>query len=554
MLKYINFSILIILFTIFTRGFLQSKEKIPESGLLEYKQTKLKEENLTTELKIITREKSPLLIQNTRPIKQQFKSKVSITIGGVNGNLLYAKEVNKGSNLWLIDWIDLPDFKKPLGGINKNSNNYQATINIKNSFGDIEIIKMFIEVIDVYEDIYPDSKNLTTKKKSDKVYKNNFEGILSSSKNTFDYEVSNSLFESEKGFLNESPPLTSELKIVTKEHSPLLIQNRQTIRQEFNDKVTVSIGGEDGDLFFAKEVEEDSNLWHIDWINPPDYEKPLGGINNNSNNYKALINIKDSSENIETITLFVDVIDIDENVETVIKDIDSETTNYSDSIYSEIPKIRNKFFSLNNLSLGLAEKGAYLGLSKDFGNKNQMEFGYNYMNLDISRFFTTNSEVKIKNSSFKFALRRFLTENFNKEGFYIEGTGDLAKLNIYSDYLLTEEESSFGSLPLSVTCGGCGSLYVNLEDKFTVIPSILFGYRRNISKRLIFDFKAGVQYINMPKITWKAIQADGTSYYPPFIYSRIEREANDEVEILNNKLDKLPKILPTVGVNLIYKF
>ena len=59
-----------------------------------------------------------------------------------------------------------------------------------------------------------------------------------------------------KKLLNEEQALTSELKIVTKEHSPLLIQNKLPIKQEFNDKVSISIEGEDGDLFYAKEVEK----------------------------------------------------------------------------------------------------------------------------------------------------------------------------------------------------------------------------------------------------------------------------------------------------------
>ena len=58
----------------------------------------------------------------------------------------------------------------------------------------------------------------------------------------------------------------------------------------------------------------------------------------------------------------------------------------------------------------------------------------------------------------------------------------------------------------------------------------------------------------MPKFNWKAIQQDGSTYYPPFIYTRIEEEANDEVGILNNKLEDLPKFLPTVGLNLIFRF
>ena len=346
--------------------------------------------------------------------------------------------------------------------------------------------------------------------------------------------------------------LASEIYITTREKSPLLIQNTRPIKQQFNNKVFITIGGEDGDLFYAKEVEENSNLWQIDWINQPDFEKPLGGINNNSNNYKASINIKDVSGDIETIQLFVDVVDIDENLKKNLKKSDNKVDGKIVNNYSEVPRKKNKFFSLNDLTLGLAEKGGFLGIAKNVGKKNQFELGYNYLNLDISRFFTTNSKVKIKNSSFKFALRRFFTKKSTKQGFYLEGSGDLSKLDIYSDYSLTNEDSSFGSL--SVSCSACGTLYVNSEDRYNLIPSILLGYRRNISKRIALDLKAGVQYVNVPKFTWKAIQQDGTTYYPPFIYTRIEEEANDEVGILNNKLEDIPKFLPTVGINLIFRF
>ena len=44
------------------------------------------------------------------------------------------------------------------------------------------------------------------------------------------------------------------------------------------------------------------------------------------------------------------------------------------------------------------------------------------------------------------------------------------------------------------------------------------------------------------------------SDYDSDLWCAIEKEANSEVEILNNKLDSMPKILPTIGVNLIYKF
>ncbi len=560
MFKYLKISISLFFILYTSKGYLQSKEKNSFSRFLGSNHKTLFEENLTSELHIITKEKSPLLIQNTRPIKQQFNNEVFITIEGVNGDLFYAKEVEENSNLWQIDWINQPDFNEPKGGINKNSNTYKATINIKNSIGVTEKINLFIDVVDIFnmDDIAKNSESDSTDMRSitgeNKLlnYEKKFEGISKPIDTPLRKDDEPIFYESKNRFLKHETPLITKLEIVTKEHSPLLIQNKLPVRQEFNNKVSISIEGEDGDLFHANELEENSNLWHIDWISHPDFEKPLGGINDNSNNYKASINIKDVSGDIETIKLFVDVVDINENLERALKKSDNKINGKIVNTYSEIQRKKNKLFSLNELTLGLAEKGGYLGIAKDIGKKNQFELGYNYLNLDISRFFNTNSEVKIKNSSFKFALRRFLTKKSTKQGFYLEGSGDLSKLDIYSKYSLTNEGADFGTL--DVTCSFCGYLHVNLEDRYNLIPSILLGYRKYITKRLSLDFKTGVQYLNIPKITWKAINEDGSSYYPPFIYTRIEKEANDEVEILNNKIDGIPKVLPTFGINLIYRF
>ena len=330
--KYLKVSIFLFFLLLTTKGYLQSKEKNTVSGFLGSEQTSLFEENLASEIYITTREKSPLLIQNTRPIKQQFNNKVFITIGGEDGDLFYAKEVEEKSNLWHIDWINQPEFKKPKGGLNKNSNTYQATINIKNSSGDIEKINLFINVVDVIdmvdtaENLESDLTDMSSIIGEKKVinYENKFEGISIPIDTSLRKDDSSIYSENKKELLNDEQALTSELTIVTREHSPLLIQDKLPIKQEFNDKVSISIDGEDGDLFYAKEVEENSNLWQIDWINQPDFEKPLGGINNNLNNYKASINIKDVTGDIETIQLFVDVLDIDENLEKNSKKSDNK--------------------------------------------------------------------------------------------------------------------------------------------------------------------------------------------------------------------------------------
>ena len=226
-------------------------------------------------------------------------------------------------------------------------------------------------MVDIAEKSESDSKDMSSIIGEKKVinYENKFEGISTPIDTSLRRDDSPIYYESKKIFLNEEQALTSELKIVTKEHSPLLIQDKLPIKQEFNDKVSISIEGEDGDLFLAKEVEKNSNLWQIDWINQPDFEKPLGGINNNSNNYKASINIKDVSGDIETIQLFVDVVDIDENLKKNLKKSDNKVDGKIVNTYSEVPRKKNKLFSLNDLKLGLAEKGGYLGIAKNVGKK-----------------------------------------------------------------------------------------------------------------------------------------------------------------------------------------
>ena len=44
------------------------------------------------------------------------------------------------------------------------------------------------------------------------------------------------------------------------------------------------------------------------------------------------------------------------------------------------------------------------------------------------------------------------------------------------------------------------------------------------------------------------------SDYDSDLWCAIEKEANSEVEILNNKVNEIPKVLPSLGINLIYRF
>ena len=209
----------------------------------------------------------------------------------------------------------------------------------------------------------------------------------------------------------------------------------------------------------------------------PDYERPLGGLDKSSNTYNADVKIVNNFGNAQLIKLTINVVDIDEER---IKNSKKLSSMISKEKEDKNVNIRNKKKILwsDEISLGVDDKGGYLGLIRDIGIKNQFEIGYNYMNLDISSLFKNNSDVKLKNSSIGIALRRFFKNNKQKQGIYLEAGADIAKINIYSDYLLSDQTGSYGTL--TVECSGCGTLYINSIDKYTAIPSLALGYQKII--------------------------------------------------------------------------
>ena len=370
-------------------------------------------------------------------------------------------------------------------------------------------------------------------------------------KTNYPYGIEKSSIYDNESFFDDTP-LASELIIDTNEHSPLYINNTQPLKQQFHQKVSISITGEDGDLLYAKEVAKDNNLWVIDWVKMPDYERPLGGSDKSSNTYSADVKIVNDFGNAQLIKLTINVVDIDEERIKNSKKLSSITNKEKEEDKNINIRNKKKIYWPDEISLGVDDKGGYLGFIRNIGIKNQFEIGINYMDIDISGLFKNNSDVKLKNSSVGIAFRRFLKKTKQKQGFYLEAGADIAKINIYSDYLLTNQTGGYGTL--SVTCSGCGKLNINSIDKYTAIPSLALGYQKRLSKRTKLNFRAGIQYINIPKFTWQAINSAGGTYYPPFLYEDISEGADEEIEILNSRVNKTSKFLPTLSLNLIYSF
>ncbi len=87
----------------------------------------------------------------------------------------------------------------------------------------------------------------------------------------------------------------------------------------------------------------------------------------------------------------------------------------------------------------------------------------------------------------------------------------------------------------------------NESDQLIVIPSVMFGYKRLISEKLAFNFNAGIQYFNLPNISW---QTD-TNYPPP---SYVSERIDEIVREINTTAKEISDYIPTIYLSVSYIF
>ena len=142
--------------------------------------------------------------------------------------------------------------------------------------------------------------------------------------------------------------------------------------------------------------------------------------------------------------------------------------------------------------------------------------------------------------------KRFLNNKYSKNNLYLSLGVEASNFNISSTRDLTKETYTAGGI--NVTCSACGNLTLSNEsNQLIVIPSVMFGYKRLIGEKLALNFNAGIQYFDLPNISW---QTD-TKYPPP---SYVSERIDEIVSEINKTAKEISDYIPTIYFSVSYSF
>ena len=190
-----------------------------------------------------------------------------------------------------------------------------------------------------------------------------------------------------------------------------------------------------------------------------------------------------------------------------------------------------------------------MGIGKYIKDKNEINFAISYLDSDVFSFIPSkidNQPIKVENFGLKANYKRFLNNRYAKNNYYLLLGLEASSFNISTTRDLTKE--TYSNNGLSLTCSACGNLILSNEsNQLIVIPSVMFGYKRFITKKLALNFSAGIQYFNLPDIEWKT----DTKYPPP---SYVSERIDEIVSEINETAQKISDYIPTIYLSVSYVF
>ena len=264
--------------------------------------------------------------------------------------------------------------------------------------------------------------------------------------------------------------------------------------------------------------------------------------------------IKDKSptekviEELKSLEIKENIIKDKSPTEKVIEELKSlEVNSKSSKLEGKKEKQKNKMIEL--YEIGISEKGITFGIGKYIKDKNEINLGISYLDSDVFSFIPAkidNQPIKIENLGLKANYKRFLNSKYSKNNFYLSLGVEASRFNVSSTRDLTKE--TYINNGINVSCSACGNLILSNEsDQLIVIPSVMFGYKRLISEKLAFNLNAGIQYFNLPEISW---QTD-TKYPPP---SYVSERIDEIVSEINETAKGISDYIPTIYLSVSYLF
>ena len=203
---------------------------------------------------------------------------------------------------------------------------------------------------------------------------------------------------------------------------------------------------------------------------------------------------------------------------------------------------------IKGISLGIYEKGNYLGAFSNLSDYEQFEFGLNYLNIPIGKYdigFSKRTQVDFYSIGAKFNYRRYIHSK-EYQGFYTDLGIELNNSSLSSRINLSELSYKMGNV--TVLCPTCSTLDLYIKPKIVnIIPSFSIGWREKISKRIYLNTSIGLQYLKINNLNWRY---NSNSKLPFFVKDEIDKVVKD----VNSNIKDLPTFYPTLMMTFSYFF
>ena len=107
-------------------------------------------------------------------------------------------------------------------------------------------------------------------------------------------------------------------------------------------------------------------------------------------------------------------------------------------------------------------------------------------------------------------------------------------------------EMSYKKNNISVLCPSCASMDLSIKPKFfPFIPSLSLGWQSKISSKVKFQTSLGVQYKKIGNASWEYNSDRNLPFF-------VRNEINNSMSEVNNYLNNLPTIFPTLTISISY--
>ena len=203
----------------------------------------------------------------------------------------------------------------------------------------------------------------------------------------------------------------------------------------------------------------------------------------------------------------------------------------------------------DGITTSLSEKGFDFGVFKNLSNTSLFNVGITYFDSKLLPFDIKYSDDRIlqfENIGLNLGFKRFIKGDLLTSGIYMGLNGEVVSPSLKSRINMANESYKSGNL--TYTCSACGNLLIETEPgKLGFIPSLTLGYEKKIRQNLKADLSLGIQYVSFPDIVWNYEE----DYELP---SELSSRVDEGVADLNDDIDSIPNIIPTLKVGLTYMF